>query len=118
MGWFSKKPTEDELERSVLFAAMLARAKERDTNHLTSNDEIQQFLDHAFNDIGVKPNRKDNGISALGVQTLLAESNFINEALDYRIENGGEPMPESFRARMLKVMQQSLSDFRNSTGRS
>jgi hypothetical protein len=117
MGWFRKKPTEDELERSVLFAALLARAKERDSSTLTTNDEIHQFLDHAFNDLGVKPNQKERQISTMGVQALITESEFINEALDYRLANGGADMPPSFRGKMLAAMEKTVGDFMKDSGR-
>lgn len=117
MGWFRKKPTEDELERSVLFAAMLARGKERDTSKLTTNDEIHQFLNHAFKEMGVKPDQKERQISSMGVQALLTESNFINEALDYRLAHDGADMPPSFRGKMLAAMEMTVGDFMEKSGR-
>ena len=118
MSWFKRKPTEDQLERSVLFAAMLARAKERDTKQLTTNDDIQSFLNHAFNDIGVKPGKQERGVAAMGVQALLTESTFIDEALDYRLANGGAAMPPNFRGKMLDAMQKTVDDFKKDSGRS
>lgn len=118
MGWFSKKPTEDELERSVLFAAMLARGKERDTSKLTTNDEIHEFLDYAFKEVGVKPDQKERQVSAMAVQALLGESKFINEALDYRLAHDGADLPPAFREKMLNAMQQIVGDFQRDTGRS
>jgi hypothetical protein len=116
MGWFTKKPTEDELERSVLFAAMLAKGNERDKSTLTTNDEIYQFLDHAFKELGVKPGQQERQISAMGVQALLTESNFINEALDYRLAHDGVDMPPSFRGKMLAAMEKTVGDFMEKSG--
>ena len=117
MGWFQKRPTEDELERSVLFAAMLARGKERDTSMLTTNDEIHQFLDHAFSDLGVKPNQKQRQISAMGVQALLTESDFINEVLEYRLTHGDAGLPPSFREKMLAAMEKTVGEYMKDSGR-
>ena len=111
MSWFKRKPTEGELETSILFAAMLAKAKEREANQLASDEEIREFLDHSFKDIGVSPGRTEIQVSVIGVQALLTEGKFINEALDFRLENGGAPMPVSFREKMLEAMQTSVDDF-------
>ena len=118
MGWFRKKPTEDELERSVLFAAMLARGKERDTSQLTTNDEIQAYsLITPSRKLDTKPDQKERQFSALGVQALLTESDFINEALDYRLTHEGADMPPSFRGKMLAAMEKAVGDFMKDSGR-
>ena len=111
MSWFRRKPSEDELERSVLLAAMQARAKERDTGRLTTAAEMKRFLEDRFKQLGVKPAREERQTSIIGVQALLAESNFINEAVDYRLMNGDAPVPASFRAKMLTAIEKTLADF-------
>ena len=111
MGWFKSKPTEDELETSVLFAAMIARAKERETNTLTTDVEIKEMLSQIFDDIGVKPGAKENQVSLYGVQALLTEGKFIDEAVNFRLQNGAAPMPISFREKMRRAMQASVDDF-------
>lgn len=116
MGLFRKKPSEYELERAVLFAAMLARANERDTEKLTSQSAIHQYLELSFKDLGVKPNQKQKLISAMGVDSLLVENDFINEAVDFRLKNGDAPFPASFREKMLNAMEKAVSDFKKESG--
>ena len=116
MSWFREKPTEDELERAVLFAAMIARGKERDTSRLTTNTELQQFLEYAFKEMGMKPDQKERQISAMGVHSLLVEDNFINEALDYRLSHDGADLPSSFRGKMLAAMEKTVGEFLEDSG--
>ena len=102
----------------ILFAAMLARGNELDNSKVTTNDEIHQFLNHAFKDMGVKPDKKERQISVMGVQALLAEGNFINEALDYRLTHEGADFPPEFREKMLNAIQRMVGGFQKDTGKS
>ena len=53
----------------------------------------------------------------MGVQALLTESDFINEALDYRLAHDGATMPPSFRGKMLAAMEKTVGDFMKDSGR-
>lgn len=111
MPWFKKPPTEEELERAIMYAAMLARANEHDQSRLSTKDEISAYLKRAFGDLGVKPDRSQKQLAHMSVDALLIENTFINDLMNFRQSNPGAALPIEFRERMLKAVEESVNGF-------
>lgn len=111
MSIFKKKPTEYELELIVLRAAEISKAKELDTNELTSKDDMISIIKFSFSEANRKADSKSMNFALMGVQALLVEGDFIEELLMYRHTNPGEPIPSEFRGKMLDAIQKSVDDF-------
>ena len=111
MSWFRKLPTEEELERAILYASMLARANEHDQSRLSTKEEITTYLERAFAELRIKPDRSQRRLAQMSVDALLVESTFIEELLRFRLSNPEAPLPEEFRTKMLKAIEKSVNEF-------
>lgn len=111
MFWLRKKATEDQVERATMFAAMLARASERDNKRLASNDEVLSYVDMGFKDLNARPTSDQRQAARLGVSALLVENNFIEELLNFRLANPSAQLPMEFREKMLDAIEKSIKDF-------
>lgn len=114
MHWFRKRATEEHVERATLFAAMLARASERDRGQLALRAELLAFVDLAFKDLVVRPTSKQRQVAYLSVGALLVESRFVEELLAFRLANPTEPLPPGSREKMLAAIERSVNEFMNS----
>lgn len=113
-----EKPTELELELVLLQAAMVARANEHEQNRPSTNDEISVFIEIVADQAGVIPDAEQKKLAIMGVQSLLVESEFLEEAMCFRLSNTpGEPLPIEFREKMLAAMQKSVDDFLRDRGK-
>lgn len=111
MSWFRRRPTEDEIERAVLYAAMLARANERDKARLSTEAEIADFLDVAFGELKVRPDKQQKQMAHMGVDALLVESDFLEELLQFRLSNPDAALPVHFRDKMLAAIEKTVNVF-------
>lgn len=73
MSLFRRKASEDELERAILRAASIAKAKEMETANLASNREIGQYLKLAFDELKIKADKNQKKIAQMSIQALLTE---------------------------------------------
>jgi hypothetical protein len=94
-----------------MYAAMLARSIEHDQARLASKEEITAFLDHAFQEIGVKPDRETMHLARMGVGALLAENDFIEELLRFRLSNPNASLPIGTRERMVEAIKRTVDGF-------
>lgn len=106
-----KKPSEEELERAVLYASMLARANERDNSRLSTKDEIATYLDLAFAELKANPDQQQQQLAQMSAQGLLMEHDFIEEVLEFRISNPGAALPIHFRDKMLAALEKAVTEF-------
>lgn len=104
--------TEDEIERAVMYAAMLARGNEYDHGRLSTGEEIAACLGRAYSEMRIAPDEQQRQLAVASVQALLAENEFIEELLRYRLSQPpGAPLPTYFRAKMLAAFEKSVSQF-------
>lgn len=113
MPFFKQQASEPELELIVLRVAMSAKARENETLELVPDDEIRSMITLAFNKMERKADADYQQYAFLGVQTLLAESRFLDEAIDYQVSHPGRPLPKEFREKMRAALRRAVSEYRS-----
>lgn len=106
-----KKPSEYELQRSVLRAATIAKAKEIETSELSTQNEIDLFSKLAFGEFKRKPSASQLNLAKMSVNSLLTEGKFIKEIVEFMVQNPKTNMPSNTKERMIAVIEQVVHDF-------
>lgn len=106
-----RQPTEEELERCVLHASMLAWTAEQSRHQLQTTEEITSFLSQAFEELKVAPNEQQKRMAHVSVNALLAENDFIKDFTNFRLSYPDAQIPPEFRERMLKALETTIEEF-------
>lgn len=108
---FGKKPTDEELERAVLHASILAKMLEQKTSKLCSDTEITNFLESMYEKIGVKPSSKQKKLAIMSVSALMVQTPFFKELLKSGVPSIQQPLSNTTRANMIGAIKKSVSEF-------
>ena len=106
-----KKPSEIELERIIMHAACVVKAKQTDTAQMTSESEIEKLFLVSCDELKVKPDKDQIRNAKFSMQALLLEGNFLNEIIEFRSTNPNQPPPAEFRAKMYTAIEKSVDEF-------
>ena len=98
--FFKKKPTEEQLETTSIWAAEAIYREDSSTKTLSPEPVIKSVIQNLYTAQKLKPDSRELSATYWTVQALLAEGDFIREVLEFREQNPGAPISSEYSRRL------------------
>jgi len=118
MAFIGRGPTEEELERAVLYSATVLHANEQGNAGVATEEQIRSCLEFVFAELQVNPDQNQARLAFICVYTLSAEDEFVESLLRFRVLNPQDKMATEFRVKMREVIAKAANEFLMGTGSS